>query len=190
MTPSPVLLSLHSAGLLLTCSRPRSGCGTRPCSARTSSPSRLLCTGRSPSCHTEGAGTLQGPQPPLRLKSSRENTWWGDGEPLGEGELTKTIPPSRSKGRGLHGSPTHLRGGSGRAGRLPAAPSDSGSAGRARSAARQCCHGSFGSGPRARCGGTAPGQRSTHPSGHCSCKLQVEAGGMLSTQETQGSPWG
>lgn len=68
-------------------------------------------------------------------------------------------------------SPTHLRGGSGRAGRLPAAPSGSGSAGSARSGDRPCCRGSCGSGPRGRCGGTAPGRRSTLPSGHCSCKL-------------------
>lgn len=68
-------------------------------------------------------------------------------------------------------SPTHLRGGSGRAGRLPAAPSGSGSAGSARSGARPCCRGSCGSGPRARYAGTAPSRRSTRPSGRCSCKL-------------------
>lgn len=105
VTPSPVPPLPHRAGLLLTCSRPRSGCGTRPCSARTSSPSRWLCTGRSPSCHTGGAGTLQGPRPALRLNSSRENTRWGDGETPGVGELTKTIPPSCSKGRGFAWQP-------------------------------------------------------------------------------------
>lgn len=88
-----------------------------------------------------------------------------------------SLPAKPRLGQGFYNrsptrcSPTHLRGGSGRAGRLPAAPSGSGSAGSARSGARQCCRGSCGSDPRARCGGTAPGRRSIRPSGRCSCKL-------------------
>lgn len=123
----------------------------------------------------EPAGT---PASPETLPQAGRDTAGEMGRPQArEGRRKPSLPAKPWLGRGFGSrsparrSPTHLRGGSGRAGRLPAPPSDSGSAGSARSGDRPCCRGSCGSGPRARCGGTAPGRRSTPPSGRCSCKL-------------------
>lgn len=79
-------------------------------------------------------------------------------------------PEQRGTGRWA-GGPTHLLGGSRRAGTVFAGPSDRSSPGSARSAAQPCGHGSGGSAHRGPCCGRAPGQRCTPQSGHCSCRL-------------------
>lgn len=63
MSPGPIPCPT-TARAPLTCSHPRSGCDSRPCSARTSSLSHWLCRCRSPSCHTGAAGNLQGHSQP------------------------------------------------------------------------------------------------------------------------------
>lgn len=214
MSPGPIPCP-STARAPLTCSHPRSGCGSHPCSARTSNPSRWLCRCRSLICHIGAAGNLQGhgqPELPTGGQVTGGPCARGQGQELCHGKeptpsranptpcvglfpnsnrraWQNTVvqqPNGTTQGWGAQERalpsrphPTHLRDGSGRAGRQPAAPSGSGSAGTARSGARPCCRDSCDSAPRGRCGGTAPRRRSIPPSGRCSCKLGGNQEGRL-----------
>lgn len=68
-------------------------------------------------------------------------------------------------------APTHLPGGSRRAGRVSPGPSGRSPPDSAGSVARPCGLGSGGSARRGRCSGRAPGRTCTAQSGRCSCKL-------------------
>lgn len=108
-----------------------------------------------------------------------EPSHWRCREPGGGRARAAEAGMGNGGGAGAAG-PTHLLGGSRRAGRASTRSSDRSSPGSAGSAARLCGRGNGGSAHRGLCCGRAPGQTCTAQSGHCSCKLWAGGRGCVS----------